>query len=40
VYAYPKANSSSRFMDQLEPRTKRTMPLKTKKLIVELHPLV
>ena len=39
-YAYPKAKSSSCFMDQLGPRTKRTMPLKTKKLIVELNPLV
>jgi hypothetical protein len=36
----PRQKSASRFMDQLGPRTKRTMPLKTEKLIVELNPLV
>src|SRR6267378_2459612 len=40
LYAYPKAKSISRFMDQVRQRTKRTMPLQTKELIEELNPLL
>ncbi len=40
LYAYPKAKSISRFMDQVRHRTKRTRPLKTQELIVELNPLL
>jgi len=40
LYAYPKAKSISRFMDQVRQRTKRTRPLNTKELIAELNPLV
>ena len=40
LYAYPKAKSISRFMDQVRQRTKRTTPLKTKELIEELNPLL
>ena len=40
LYAYPKVKSISRFMDQVRQRTKRTVPRKTKELIVELNPLV
>jgi len=40
LYAYPKAKSISRFMDQVRQRTKRTIPLKTKELIAELNPLL
>src|ERR1700675_4593084 len=40
LYAYPKAKSTSRFMDQVRQRTKRTMPLNTKELIEELNPLL
>jgi hypothetical protein len=40
LYAYPKAKSISRFMDQVRQRTKRTAPLKTKELIEELNPLL
>jgi group II intron reverse transcriptase/maturase len=40
LYAYPKAKSISRFMDQVRQRTKRTMPLPTKELIEELNPLL
>ena len=40
LYAYPKAKSTSRFMDQVRQRTKRTMPLQTKELIEELNPLL
>src|SRR6266403_2672294 len=40
LYAYPKAKSISRFMDQVRQRTKRTMPLPTKELIAELNPLL
>src|SRR3989442_9957706 len=40
LYAYPKAKSISRFMDQVRQRTKRTVPLPTKELIEELNPLL
>ena len=40
LYAYPKAKSISRFMDQVRQRTKRTMPLPTKELIEGLNPLL
>jgi RNA-directed DNA polymerase len=40
LYAYPKAKSISRFMDQVRQRTKRTMPLNTQELIEELNPLL
>jgi group II intron reverse transcriptase/maturase len=40
LYAYPKAKSIGRFMDQVRQRTKRTMPLPTKELIEELNPLL
>src|SRR2546426_10319068 len=40
LYAYPKAKSISRFMDQVRQRTKRTMPFQTKELIEELNPLL
>jgi hypothetical protein len=40
LYAYPKAKSISRFMDQVRQPTKRTVPLKTKELIAELNPLL
>jgi len=40
LYAYPKAKSISRFMDQVRQRTKRRTPLTTKELIEELNPLV
>jgi len=40
LYAYPKAKSISRFMDQVRQRTKRTRPLQTKELIEELNPLL
>jgi hypothetical protein len=40
LYAYPKAKSISRFMDNVRQRTKRTRPLTTEKLIMELNPLV
>jgi len=40
LYAYPKAKSISRFLDQVRQRTKRTRPLNTKELIAELNPLV
>jgi RNA-directed DNA polymerase len=40
LYAYPKAKSISRFMDQVRQRTKRTRPLPTKELIEELNPLL
>jgi group II intron reverse transcriptase/maturase len=40
LYAYPKAKSIRRFMDQVRQRTKRSMPLKTKELITELNPLL
>jgi group II intron reverse transcriptase/maturase len=40
LYAYPKENSIRRFMDQVRQRTKRRIPLRTKKLIAELNPLV
>ena len=38
LYAYPKAKSIHRFMDQVRQRTKRRIPLKTKELIAELNP--
>src|SRR3989475_6590592 len=37
---YAKAESSSRYMDQVRHRTTRTMPLKTKELIEKLNPLL
>ena len=40
LYAYPKAKSISRFMDQVRQRTKRTMPLPTKELTEGLNPLL
>ena len=40
LYAYPKAKSVHRFMDQVRQRTKRTLPLKTKELIAGLNPLL
>jgi RNA-directed DNA polymerase len=40
LYAYPKAKSIRRFMDQVRQRTKRTMPLQTKELIEELNQLL
>ena len=40
LYAYPKAKSISRFMDQVRQRTRRTLPLQTKELIEELNPLL
>ena len=40
LYAYPKAKSISRFMDQVRQRTKRTRPLTTEPLILERNPLV
>jgi RNA-directed DNA polymerase len=40
LYAYPKAKSICRFMDQVRQRTKRTVPLKTKELVAELNPLL
>jgi hypothetical protein len=39
-YAYPKEKSIHRFMDQLRQQTKRTIPLKTKELIMGLNPLL
>lgn len=40
LYAYPKAKSIRRFMDQVRQRTKRRIPLTTQELIVELNPLL
>ena len=40
LYAYPKEKSIHRFMDQVRQHTKRTIPLKTKELIVGLNPLL
>jgi hypothetical protein len=40
LYAYPREKSIRRFMDQVRPRTKRNVPLKTKELIEELNPLL
>jgi len=40
LYAYPKAKSIHRFMDQVRQRTRRKSPLKTKELIAELNPLL
>jgi RNA-directed DNA polymerase len=40
LYAYPKAKSIHRFMDQVRQRTKRTLPLKTQELIEGLNPLL
>jgi RNA-directed DNA polymerase len=40
LYAYPKAKSICRFMDQVRQRTKRRIPLTTQELIVELNPLL
>jgi len=40
LYAYPKAKSIGRFMDQVRQRTKRTTSLNTTDLIAELNPLL
>jgi RNA-directed DNA polymerase len=40
LYAYPKAKSIGRFMDEVRQRTKRGIPLKTTKLIVAVNPLL
>jgi len=40
LYAYPKAKSIHRFMDQVRQRTKRRSSLKTQELIVGLNPLL
>ena len=40
LYAYPKAKSISRFMDQVRQRTHRTRSLTTEELIAELNPLL
>jgi len=40
LYAYPKAGSIRRFMDQVRQRTKRRVPLATPELIEQLNPLV
>src|SRR5260370_32982519 len=40
LYAYPKAKSIRRFMDQVRQRTKRMMPGTTTELIAKLNPLL
>jgi Group II intron, maturase-specific domain len=40
LYAYPKAKSISRFMDQVRQRTNRTRPQTTEELIADLNPLL
>ena len=40
LYAYPRAKSIRRFMDQVRQRTKRNMPLTTPELIEKLSPLL
>ena len=40
LYAYPRAKSIRRFMDQVRQRTKRTLPLTTPELIAKLNPLL
>jgi group II intron reverse transcriptase/maturase len=40
MYAYPRAKSIRRFMDQVRQRTKRRMPLTTPELIENLNPLL
>ena len=40
LYAYPKAKSISRFMDQVRQRTRRKLPLTTQELIEKLNPLI
>jgi group II intron reverse transcriptase/maturase len=40
LYAYPKAKSIGRFMDQVRQRTRRTISLNTTDLIAELNPLL
>jgi hypothetical protein len=40
LYAYPKAKSIRRFMDQVRQRTKRMLPGTTTELIVKLNPLL
>jgi RNA-directed DNA polymerase len=40
LYAYPKAKSVGRFMEQVRQRTRRRIPLTTEELIAELNPLV
>jgi RNA-directed DNA polymerase len=40
LYAYPKAKSIGRFMDQVRQRTKRPISLRTPDLIAELNPLL
>jgi RNA-directed DNA polymerase len=38
LYAYPKAKSIGRFMDQVRQRTRRTIGRQTKELVEELNP--
>ena len=40
LYAYPKAKSISRFMDQVRKRTRRNVPLTAQELIENLNPLI
>src|SRR5271166_4228488 len=40
LYAYPRAKSIRRFMDQVRQRTKRNLPLTTPELIAKLNPLL
>ena len=40
LYAYPKAKSIGRFMDQVRQRTQRRLPLDTQELIEGLNPLL
>jgi RNA-directed DNA polymerase len=40
LYAYPKAKSIRRFMDQVRQRTRRNVPLTTEELIENLNPLI
>ena len=40
LYAYPKAKSIGRFMDQVRQRTHRTRSLTTEELIADLNPLL
>ena len=40
LYAYPRAKSIQRFMDQVRQLTKRRVPLTTKELIEELNPVL
>jgi RNA-directed DNA polymerase len=40
LYAYPKASSIRRFMDQVRRRTRRCVPITTQELIEQLNPLL